>query len=133
MTAGFPLEGGCLCGRIRYQIKRSPIATGICHCKSCRRAAGAESVAWAVNRSDAFAFVGIRPRLFQSSEGVERTFCGDCGTTLTYRSSPESIDVTLATLDEPELLPPTKETWCRDRLSWNPLNSALAHHDQRTT
>ena len=133
MAAEYPLLGGCLCGRVRYKLKRAPIATGICYCKSCRRAAGAQSVAWAVNSSDAFAFQEGLPRTIESSEGVERTFCCDCGSTLTYRCSQETIDVTLATLDEPEQLPPTKETWCRVRLSWNPLNPALTHHDQRTT
>ena len=133
MTATFPLAGGCLCGQIRYQIRRIPNAAGICHCKSCRRAAGAESVAWAVNHADAFAFMEGQPRVFQSSEGVERTHCGDCGSTLTYRKSPDSIDVTLATLDDPESLQPTKETWCRDRVSWNALNDSLAHYDERTT
>jgi hypothetical protein len=132
MTATFLLAGGCLCGHIRYEIKQMPEATGICHCESCRRAAGAESVAWAVNNADAFAFTEGQPRIFRSSEGVERTFCGDCGSTLTYRSSPDSIDVTLATLDDPERLPPTKETWCEDRLSWNALNHDLTQYEQST-
>jgi hypothetical protein len=111
-----------------------PAATGICHCRSCRRVAGAESVGWAVNDIDAFVFTAGQPRAFESSSGVERTFCGDCGTTLTYRrDSRRFIDVSLATLDEPELFPPTKETWCQDRVSWNRLNDALAHHERRSS
>jgi hypothetical protein len=81
--------------------------------------------------ADAFEFTGDPPRSFQSSKGVERTFCEDCGSTLTYRSESRVFtDVTLATLDDPELLPPTKETWCEDRISWNQLNDTLVHHAQ---
>lgn len=133
MTASFPLKGGCLCRQIRYHITLPPIVQGICHCKTCQHAAGAESVGWAVNKDDGFAFVKGQPRLYNSSTGVERTFCGTCGSTLTYRKSPDTIDVTLATLDDPEALPPTSETWCEHRRSWNSLNPALAHYDQRTT
>ena len=134
MTVSLPISGGCFCGRVRYRITRLPTATGICHCKSCRRIAGAESVGWAVNDTSAFTLTKGHPRVFLSSIGVERTFCDRCGTALTYcRDSRDFIDVTLASLDDPELLPPTKETWCRDRVSWNQLNDALAHHEQGST
>jgi hypothetical protein len=131
MAVRLPIAGGCFCGQVRYQIAQMPTATGICHCESCRRSAGAESVGWAVNDADAFVFNMDQPRMFRSTKGVERTFCGNCGSTLTYRrDSRDLVDVTLATLDDPEALPPTKETWCRERVSWNPLNHALAHHER---
>ena len=131
MAVTLPIVGGCFCGQVRYQITQMPTATGICHCESCRRIAGAESVAWAVNDADAFVFTIGQPRVFRSTNGVERTFCDNCGSTLTYRrDARDLVDVTLATLDDPEVLPPTKETWCRDRVSWNPLNNALAHHER---
>jgi len=131
MTTVFPIDGGCLCGRVRYRVARRPSRTGICHCRSCRLATGAESVGWAVSDEDAFAFTRGEPRAFQSSAGVERTFCGDCGTTLTYRREARPfVDVTLATLDDPEVLPPQKETWCQERVSWNPLNRDLVHHER---
>ena len=40
------IEGGCLCGAIRYRIEATIIEAAICHCLACRRAAGAQSVAW---------------------------------------------------------------------------------------
>lgn len=134
MNVTFPISGGCYCRQVRYRITRSPISTGICHCRSCRRIAGAESVGWAVNEADAFSVTSGQPRVFRSSDDVERTFCENCGTTLTYRRDTRSfVDVTLASLDDPELLPPAKETWCQDRISWNQLNDTLAHHEQGST
>lgn len=122
------LEGGCLCGRVRYQVKEAPLGTAICHCVSCRRAAGAESVAWAVCPMSAFEFTLAAPAEYQSSKNVTRSFCQHCGTSLTYQVSPESIDVALATLDDPEQLTPGKEVWAESRISWNALHGDIAVH-----
>jgi hypothetical protein len=87
-----------------------------------------------VNETEAFSFTSGHPRAFRSSRDVERTFCEKCGTTLTYRYDARNfIDVTLASLDDPELLAPAKETWCLDRISWNQLNDTLAHHERGST
>jgi hypothetical protein len=123
-------EGGCLCGRVRYRSTGESAATSLCHCRSCRRASGAPSVAWVVFRSADFAFLGDAPARFASSPGVERTFCRNCGTPLTYQRTdePETIDVTTATLDTPEAFAPTREIWLEDRLSWERLNETLPHY-----
>ena len=122
-------EGGCLCGSIRYRIAGPPIAQSLCHCRSCRLAAGAPSVAWIVVRREHFAFTTGAPAHFCSSPPVIRTFCGQCGTPLTYRheDSPNTIDVTTATLDAPEDFPPTREVWLEHRLAWAPLDENLQH------
>jgi hypothetical protein len=124
----YSLEGGCLCGDVRYQITKAPLDTGICHCVSCRRAVGAESVAWTVCSTSAFKFTLATPGAYSSSRGVTRTFCLRCGTSLTYQVNSESIDVALATLDDPEKLTPTKEIWAESRISWNALNGNIPVH-----
>jgi len=118
-------EGGCLCGAIRYRAAGASTALTLCHCRSCRRAAGAPSVAWAVFRSADFSFVSGEPKRFHSSPGVVRTFCGDCGTPLTYQceSRPDSIDVTTATLDQPDAFAPTCEIWTEQKLAWQVVNT----------
>lgn len=120
------LEGGCLCGAVRYRIEAEGAEASICHCATCRRAAGAQSVAWATVGIAAFAWTAGAPASHVSSPGVVRTHCAACGTSLTYRSAPDSIDVTLASLDDPEALPPTSEVWLSHRLSWEPLDPARA-------
>ena len=129
----FPVEGGCFCGAVRYAIKAEPKACGICHCRSCQRVAGAESVGWAVNEVENFEFIRGAPQRFESSPGVERTFCDRCGSGLTYQLKPDFIDVTLATLDDPEVLAPKSEVWCEARISWNALNDELDHYAQSSS
>lgn len=118
------VEGGCLCGRVRYRLSPAAATASICHCATCRRAAGAPSVAWATVPAAAFAWTAGAPATHVSSPGVVRTHCAACGTSLTYRSEPDTIDVTLASLDDPEAIAPAAEIWLAHRLSWQPVEPA---------
>ena len=78
------MDGGCLCGAIRYRLSGKPTNTMICHCQSCRRAAGSPVVAWLTFAAADFQFCKGQPVEFSSSPPVRRSFCGSCGTPLTY-------------------------------------------------
>lgn len=120
--------GGCLCGKLRYRVTGEALAGTNCHCISCRRAAGAPSVAWAVFPKTAV-FIDGAVREYCSSPGVFWRFCPECGSLVGYRrdSRPDHIDITTATLDEPERFPPTVEIWTGERIGWEPLNPDLPH------
>jgi hypothetical protein len=126
------LAGGCLCGAIRYRFTSAPRARTLCHCRSCRLAAGAPSVAWVVLSCSDFSFTAGRPKVFRSSPGVLRSFCDRCGTSLTYQreGQTDSIDVTTATLDAPDDFAPTKEIWLDHKLHWMQANGAMLHYAQ---
>jgi len=123
-------EGGCLCGAVRYRAVAEPVALTRCHCRSCRLASGAPSVAWAVFPAHAFAFVTGAPRLFHSSSGVSRGFCGKCGTSLTWQRDAvaDTVDVTSATLDHADAFAPLHEIWVEHKLAWETLDPALPQH-----
>jgi hypothetical protein len=129
MTA-YPIFGGCLCGAARYRLAAAPLETSTCHCRTCRRAAGAEQVSWATFRRADFAWETAPPAAYASSPGVERTFCATCGTGLTYQDDAATIDVVVASLDDPEATPPRRESWLSHRLAWNPPNPALPGFDE---
>ena len=113
-------DGGCICGEVRYRVHGRPTNTMVCHCRSCRRVAAAPVVAWVTFPAAQFDWMQGKPSQFSSSEPVRRTFCAACGTPLTYqhRDSPDSIDVTTCSLDDPELFPPTHHSWLDHDLSW---------------
>ena len=123
-------EGGCLCHAVRYRASGQSVARSLCHCRTCRLACGAPSVAWVVWRSNDFAWLAGSPTLFTSSPGVERTFCNQCGTPLTYQRTTErgTIDVTTVTLDAADEFAPTMEIWTEHKLRWECVNSALPQH-----
>lgn len=128
-------QGGCLCKSIRYRFAGAPLARSLCHCRSCRLAAGAPAVAWVVVRRGDFAFIAGEPERFRSSPPVVRTFCGKCGSPLTYQheDSPDTIDVTTSTLDTPDAHPPTREIWLEHKIAWQPQDANLQHFPRDST
>jgi hypothetical protein len=128
------VKGGCFCGAIRYRVQGEAIARTLCHCRSCRRATGGASVAWAVFANDAFDMLTGEPKWHSSSPGVAWGFCGECGSLVLYRrdSRPEHTDVTTVSLDEPDAFPPTVEIWTEHKLAWETLNPDLPHKPRST-
>jgi hypothetical protein len=125
-------EGGCLCGGVRYRVSGDPRTSAICHCVSCRRASGAQSVAWVVFPSTAFSFVSGEPAEYRSSAEASRTFCARCGTSLTYQhdGNLDSIDVTAASLDLPDEFPPTRHVWVEDKVAWESVDDGLPRSER---
>ncbi|MFK7956191.1 MAG: GFA family protein [Lysobacterales bacterium] len=121
------LRGRCHCGEIRFEISGDVGAATICHCRSCQRTAGAESVGWVEVESHQVTLAGKTLTRFASSKGIERTFCSQCGCAMSYQREPSHIDLVIATLDHPERVEPTREIWLDHRISWNALNDGLTH------
>ncbi|HEY1427039.1 MAG TPA: GFA family protein [Caulobacteraceae bacterium] len=121
------IEGGCFCGAVRYRASAAPTTSLICHCRSCRRAAAAPAAPWVTFERAAFALTAGELSLFRSSPPVRRGFCARCGTPLTYEHDerPGEIDVTTASLDDPEALPPTYHIQLGDDLSWLKFGDGL--------
>ena len=113
-------DGGCLCGAVRYRVRGAPRSVVHCHCAMCRRASGAPVVTWATFPAAAFEIVAGVPARIRSSDHAERTFCGRCGSPLTFcdDNHMDWIDVTVATLDDPAALAPTRHIWTESRLPW---------------
>lgn len=115
------IEGGCYCGAVRYCADAETTYRAICFCANCRRAVGAQSVAWVTFTTDHFKFVKGDPARFRTDTGAWRTFCRDCGTSLTYEADrrPGEIDVVTGSLDRPEDFPPVHRVFEEERLPWD--------------
>ena len=124
-------EGGCLCGAIRYRVSGAPVTSGICHCRTCRMISSAPMLPFVTFRFDQFELMRGQPVDFHSSPPVTRSFCGRCGTPLTYcdNGHADEIDVMTCSLDNPEAFPPSHHIWVSHKLSWVRLTDGLAVHD----
>jgi hypothetical protein len=122
-----PYVGGCACGAVRYEARGPAENLCFCHCTSCRRAAGATPVAWGTFARERFRVTRGALALHRSSPPVERGFCAQCGSTLTYAHAEraDAVDVTLASLDAPAALEPAFHLWVSDRVDWAPLGDGL--------
>lgn len=120
------MQGGCLCGAVRYVADSAPINSGICHCETCRRVASAPRLAFVGVASAGFRFTQGMPADYVSSPGVTRSFCGRCGSPLTYRreDTPGELDVMTVSLDS-GAIPPTHHVWMSEALDWDRLAGDL--------
>jgi len=132
MTMSTRIEGGCLCGAVRYRASGAASQATLCHCNSCRRAAGAPVVAWVTFPIAEFSFTQGAPARHRSSPSVERSFCPRCGTPLSYQHAnfPNEIDVTTASLDDPSAFPPADHIWTSERIAWLELGDRLPRHER---
>ncbi len=127
-----PITGGCRCGDVRYGATGQSVMVEFCHCRSCRHAVGAPLMAWAALRRGEFAITAGNPTAYESSPGLVRTFCGRCGTSLTLadESFAGEVYVSLASFDDPEVLPPEFHIWRSHRLSWLETSDSLPRYVQ---
>lgn len=111
------MTGGCQCGAVRYQLFAMPSEPSICHCRMCQKAFGSYFAPLAGVKLADIAWTKGKPTIFKSSEAVERGFCRDCGTPLTFRYvETKRISVSIGSLDEPSRVEPVKQYGTESRL-----------------
>jgi hypothetical protein len=126
------LHGSCLCGNIRYEIDGSLGAAGHCHCTMCRKAHGAAFGTYSRVKRDAFRIVSGAEHIktFASSQGITRTFCDTCGSTLQYisASKPGSFALALGTLDDDPGVRPVSHIFVGSKAPWYEITDDLPQH-----
>ena len=121
------VTGGCQCGAVRYRATQMLDNAHICHCRMCQKAVGNLFAALVAAPNEALTWTRGAPAAFRSSEHVDRGFCAACGTPLTYWTTNygPTIDVTTASLDDPEAFPPVAHVWTSHKLGWVKLADGL--------
>ena len=121
------LEGGCLCGAIRYRATAAPIRGVICHCTMCRRHSGAPALSFVHFPARSFTWVRGKPALYQSSEFAQRGFCANCGSTLSMHEEvlADRMLIAVGSLDEPNRVQIDDHVWTKDQISWFRIDDCL--------
>ncbi|KAJ5908389.1 hypothetical protein N7495_001071 [Penicillium taxi] len=115
-------SGSCACHYIRYTTSVPPTSLINCHCKTCRKQAGAPYQSWVHFPPDNIQW-SVEPTVWKSSDDAYRTFCPQCGSTLTMKKYPNEVSLAAGTLDDsPEwkaqVSPPTKHIYLEEKASW---------------
>ena len=73
-----------------------------------------------------------RVRTFKSSSFGHRSFCGECGTPflMEVNHQPETVDFSVATLDEPDLVVPGFHIFHASRIGWFETTDDLPRHEK---
>ena len=114
------IDGGCFCGAVRFSLKKNNYPSSNCHCSMCRSISGAAFVSWMAIPVPAFEYTKGEPKKLNSSAHGSRYFCQNCGTPVVclLEEYPESIYITICSLDEPQDFEPKGDMYAEDKLPW---------------
>lgn len=111
------LEGGCLCGAVRYRAKGAPLRTLVCHCRFCQKMTGSSFYAESMFPIEAVELDGqlsVHDHVSQTSgQAVHLHFCPKCSTTvsLTFDRWPQLRAISRGTYDDPNRVDITSHIW----------------------
>lgn len=126
------IQGGCLCGAVRYTVSAEPLAVRECWCRVCQYiAAGNATVNLAFPRS-AVTITGELsdyPLVADSGNHMHRRFCPTCGVHLFSEADerPHLIIVRAGTLDDRNYAVPGAVIWTSDAPARARLNPDVPH------
>ena len=122
-----PLEGGCTCGHVRYQITSKPLIVHCCHCRWCQRQTGA---AFALNAL----YEAVNVKLLKgdvteksipspSGKGQVIARCPKCKVAVWSNYFMGGIKelirfIRVGTLDDPDQLPPDVHIFTSTKQPW---------------
>jgi len=94
--------GGCLCGKVRYEVRGKLGPVYACHCSQCRRTTGYCLVTTSTRRANFHLVRDATLRWYESSPRARRGFCAACGSTLFWDAPEENyICMTAGSIDPP--------------------------------
>ena len=139
----FPIEGGCDCRTVRYQMTSVPLIVHCCHCRWCQRESGAAFALNAMIESDRVLSLGAEPEIVdtpsQSGRGQKIARCPSCRIAVWSHyagSGPITKFVRVGSLDDPDVLPPDAHIFTATKQPWvllPPSTPAFAEYYDRTT
>ena len=105
---GKDMQGGCMCGQVRYVAHVTSDDAYLCHCRMCQHAIGNVSVAWFNIPKVDVRWLAGKPTQYASSPIASRGFCDNCGTSLTFAFlDGPNMDLTVASFDQAQYFQPT--------------------------
>ena len=120
-----PLQGGCLCGAVRFEITTPFSSAGYCHCTHCQRRSGTGSSVNARVAQSGFRLLQGEQQLaaFQPAGGRPKVFCLSCGSALFSGDllSDEQVAVRLGTLDRDPGIRPSYRQFVASAPPWEPV------------
>lgn len=129
------LNGSCLCHSVQYQINGKLGDAMICHCSKCRKANGSAYAVNALIKTDEFQVVKGQEWVaeFESTPGVFRQFCKNCGSPIVSRrpSQPDVLRLRIGTLDTPVDVTPKAHIFVGSKASWDHICDDTPQYEQR--
>jgi hypothetical protein len=133
---GSKLEGGCLCGAIRYECDERFITPVCCHCRDCQLLHSAPYALEVSVPAEALRYTKGSPRTYSLSgdSGADKhhEFCSICSTNVVGWSEayPAVRMLQIASLDDPSVVSPVAHVYVKSAIPLASLNDGLPQYEE---
>ncbi len=132
-----PLTGGCLCGRVRFEVTEPLVTAGYCHCTRCRRRTGTAAALSAVAAPGSLRVVAGEESIGAydpGDGGFLKVFCSACGGALWARhpTDPDRLSVRMGAFDGDPGIRPSYRQFVAYAAPWEPIpDDGLPRYPER--
>ena len=124
------IEGGCLCGKVRYSADAEPTFVGVCHCKNCQKGSGTAFSIVVALPTPALTVQGTVQTFTgqgDSGKATYRRFCPECGSPVASEAElmPETVMIPVGTLDDKSGVRPAMQIYCDSAQDWAVLEAGI--------
>jgi hypothetical protein len=129
-------RGGCLCGRVRYEIVGELMPVVNCHCSKCRRFHGHVGAYAATRREHLVLAEASGLKWYHSVQdetpNVYRGFCMECGSSLFWDPrGKQQISIAAGSIDPPTGLDTERHVWLSQKTDYYTITDGLPCHEAR--
>jgi hypothetical protein len=128
------IEGGCLCGKVRYSGEAEPIFVGVCHCTNCQKSSGTAFNAVIAVPKPAVSLIGTVSTYEgkgDTGNSTYRRFCPACGSPVTEEAAvmADVVMIPIGTLDDAGAVQPAMQIYCDSALRRGETRRSAAHDE----
>lgn len=126
------LDGGCLCGSVRYTCDEEPLVTAIYNCRHCQLQTVITFSVLVGVKKGSIKFTRDQPTIYEdtgdSGLPAHRKFCNKCGSPIfsAVEATPEIDWIKQGTLDNPSLSTPMISVYMDSAQHWVKLDELIA-------
>lgn len=129
------INGGCLCGQVRYSADVTPTFVGICHCRDCQKFTGSAFATVIGVPRKALEVTGVLKTFTKrgdSGKPIERRFCPECGASVLdeCEAMPGTAMIAAGTLDDPGWVKPAAQIYCASAQPWVHLGPEIQRFER---
>lgn len=129
-----PYRGSCLCGSIEFEVDHFEPQTGNCHCSMCRKFHGAAYATLAEVWQNNFRWTRGQDLLkdYTADNGTTRSFCSQCGSSLTFASpdaDPDLVEIALGCFDDEVPIVPDAHIYVASGVHWSMPDDDLPRYE----
>ena len=128
------IKGGCLCGKIRYEVTGPFSGADHCHCSMCRRQHGAAFSTYAEFNPSDFVWTSGEDfvKVYEALLGGGWCFCSKCGSTLAGTDQGKITSVTLGTVEGDPGIKPGSHIFVGSKAQWHDIYDDLPQIEERS-